>query len=95
MAERAEKAPGGKLARLCIDEDGSVTLSGDFFIHPEEGVHYIERALSQLDGDASLESIEASILKAISERGIELIGLDAGVIARLYKGASRVESPGA
>ena len=89
-----EKVPGGKLARLTIKENGHprVTLSGDFFRYPEEGIFFIEETLSKLDGREPLEAVERSLANVIRERGLELIGLDEHAIARLFKGAARVES---
>jgi lipoate-protein ligase A len=89
-----EKVPGGKLARLSIKTDGSprVVLSGDFFIYPEEGIFIIEDVLSGLGGWEPLEEIETALMGAVNNNGIELVGLDVYVIARLYKGAMHVES---
>jgi len=87
------KVPGGKLARLTI-RNKQVTLSGDFFIYPEEGIIAIERTLSGLRGDEPLDHIEAALIAAIDKDGLQLIGLDVPAIARLYKGAIHVESPG-
>ncbi len=89
-----EKVPGGKLARLTINTNGSprVVLSGDFFIYPEEGIFIIEDVLSGLEGCEPLEEIETALMEAVNNNGIELVGLDVYVIARLYKGAMHVES---
>jgi hypothetical protein len=86
-----EKVPGGKLVKVAA-ENGSVTLSGDFFIHPEEGAFLIERMLSRMNGDESLETIEQRLSVLLAENHIQLIGLDERVIARLYKGALHVAS---
>jgi lipoate-protein ligase A len=88
-----EKVPGGKLARLTIKTNGSprVVLSGDFFIYPEEGIFIIEDVLSGLEGCEPLEAVESALRVAIRNSGLELIGLDEHVIARLYKGAVLVE----
>ena len=69
-----------------------VVLSGDFFIYPEEGIFIIEDVLSRLEGHEPLEAVESALRDAVKEHGLELIGLDEHVIARLYKGAVRVES---
>jgi hypothetical protein len=86
-----EKVPGGKLVKVTV-ENGSVTLSGDFFIHPEEGAFLIERTLSRINGSESLETIEQRLSVLLAENHIQLIGLDERVIARLYKGALHVAS---
>ncbi len=88
------KVPGGKLARMDIKTHGGsrVVLSGDFFIYPEEGIFIIEDVLSRLDGSEPLPVIEKALLRAVDDHGIELVGLDVHVIARLYEGARHVES---
>jgi glutamine amidotransferase-like uncharacterized protein len=91
MTAREEKVPGGKLVKVTVDK-GNVILSGDFFIHPEEGAFLIERELSGLSGHETIETIEAMLSRLVKENGIELIGLDERVIARLYKGALHVAS---
>lgn len=92
MAE--EKAPGGKLVRLSVNDDGGrkYVLSGDFFIYPEEGITVLEDALSKLDGSESLDEVEYALYLAVRYSDIELVGLDIYVIARLYKGMTNVES---
>ncbi len=89
-----EKVPGGKRARLRISGEcrHKVTLSGDFFIYPEEGISIIEDTLSGLDGRAPFEEVVTSLTRATNDNGIELVGLDVNVIARLYQGAMHVES---
>ena len=86
-----EKVPGGKLARLSVAQ-GKVTLSGDFFIYPGEGIIIIEEALSRLGGDEPLGVVETMLTDVIMENKLELIGLDPQAIARLFVGAARVES---
>ena len=44
----SKKIPNGKLLKLRVDfgkKINSITISGDFFIHPEEGIDLIEEAL--------------------------------------------------
>jgi lipoate-protein ligase A len=89
--ELAEKVPGGKLVRLTTGKNG-VTISGDFFIYPEEGVNVLEETLSGLSGSESQDEIEHALYKAVRYNGLELIGIDIYVIARLYKGILDVES---
>ncbi len=88
-----EKVSGGKLARVKVAKDGRATLSGDFFIYPPEGVLLLERTLSGLAGNEPPGVIVSRLDAVIEENELELIGLDTTVIARLYAGAARVESP--
>ena len=83
------KAPGEKLLRVSLDEEGGlvrrVSLSGDFFAYPEEGLRYIEKSLEGLPvkEDVLLEAIRITL----RERGIELLGISAETIARAVAGA--------
>lgn len=88
--EREERVPGGKLVRLSVD--GTVTLSGDFFIYPEESISILEETLSRMDGSESLDEVEYALYKAVKHNDIELVGLDIYAIARLFKGVFDVES---
>ncbi len=87
MTRAEEKVPGGKLVRLVRETSASqvrIQLSGDFFIHPEDGVHRIEETLSKLPDTAGENSVRGAIEKTAQDCGIELIGIDAGTIARLF-----------
>ncbi len=84
-----EKVPGGKLVRLRVKTGGNprVMISGDFFIYPDWGLAILEDVLSGLGGHEPLEAVESALRDAIDKNGLELVGLDERVIARLYKGA--------
>jgi hypothetical protein len=86
MASSEEKVPGGKLVNVAVSQE-RVTISGDFFIIPEEGVFQLEQALYSLNGDESMDTIKAMLSRLVRESDIKLIGLDEHVIARLYRGA--------
>ncbi len=87
------KVAGGKLVRLEVMGSGPrrVILSGDFFVYPEEGIFILEDVLSGLRGHEPPEAVESVLRDAVLKNGLELVGLDEQVIARLYKGAIRVE----
>jgi lipoate-protein ligase A len=87
------KVSGGKLVRLVIEGSGPrrITLSGDFFVYPEEGIFILEDVLSGLGGHEPLDAVESVLRDAVVKNRIELVGVDEGVIARLYKGALLVE----
>jgi hypothetical protein len=85
MPEAEEKVPGGKLVRVTVLPDGQVEISGDFFMHPEEGITLIEDALGRLDVTMRATEIEQLLGGVIAEANIELIGVDVPVIVRLYQ----------
>ena len=91
MSYCEEKVPGGKLVNVSVSQSG-VTISGDFFIFPEEAVFQLERALNGLNGSESIDTIEAMLLQIVEEKRIKLVGLNEHVIARLYMGALDVAS---
>ncbi|HMK48243.1 MAG TPA: hypothetical protein VK436_16590 [Methanocella sp.] len=87
MRHQEEKIPGGKLVRLTIKNDGDnrfVQLSGDFFIHPEEGVFLIEEALRDIPENTPESLVQQTIGEVVRKARLEMIGIDVGVIARLY-----------
>ena len=87
MTRVEEKVPGGKLVRLNRKTsalDVSVQISGDFFIYPEDGVYRLEETLSKLPGTAEESAVRGAIEETIQGYGLELLGIDAGTIARLF-----------
>jgi lipoate-protein ligase A len=69
------KVPGGKLIRLQADiEDGKIKkicINGDFFIHPEEKIAELEKALMEkhLDREELLETVSDTL------KGSEMVGI--------------------
>lgn len=95
MAIAESKVPGGKLVSVSAEKDGEifhVMLSGDFFMHPEEGVHILERALSGTARDEPLLNVEAVINETLALNDIRMYGIDKEIIIRLYETARSMES---
>ena len=87
MTRVEEKVLGGKLVRLNRKTsalDVSVQISGDFFIYPEEGVYRLEETLSKLPGTVEESAVRGAIEETIQGCRLELIGIDAATIARLF-----------
>ncbi len=83
-----EKVPGGKLVRVKVYYDDVITdisITGDFFLHPEESIEKIESALLGLKVNDGEEKIASIINEVVKENDIELIGVDAQAIARNVK----------
>ncbi len=78
------KEKGEKLLRLSLDVEENLIraarLSGDFFIHPEEGAGAIEERLAGLPLDEA--AILAAVRAVVAECSLELIGLSPETIAR-------------
>ena len=85
-----EKIPGGKLLRVKVDYNTvirDVSITGDFFLHPEESVEKIESALFGINVNDSEEKIEGIIHSVIKQHKIQMIGVDPASIARNIKAA--------
>ena len=81
-----EKVPGGKLVRIKVDFNSAINkieITGDFFVHPEEGIFEIEKALTGIDASSSQESIAEIVQRIIQEKNFSLIGFDAEAIGRI------------
>jgi hypothetical protein len=82
---RAEyKAEGGKLIRVQLSKRGSeieiVKITGDFFLHPEELIDDLEKAL---EGHTLSESHLTEVITALmEERGATLLGASPRDLAR-------------
>lgn len=88
MRSAEEKIPGGKLVKLIVQEQGGrfvVQVSGDFFIHPEHGLTYLEEALGRLKGNETEAEMEEKIKAVIEREKLELIGVDVQAITSLFR----------
>ena len=78
------KVPGGKLVVADFDVvDGvlaNVSLSGDFFLEPDEALAEINRALTGLPADAGAADISAAVAAALPA-GAVLFGFSADAVA--------------
>lgn len=77
------KVPEGKMVRVEMDYDNkiiNISISGDFFMHPEDGIEKIEDALTGVE--LKEENIFDAIVKVAEEEKIEFFGLDAASLTR-------------
>ena len=81
------KVRGGKLLRIEVAiEKGIITklkLTGDFFIHPEEGITLIEQALQGVQK----EEVEQELKRIIAASGMQLVGFTPHDLADALKDA--------
>lgn len=79
------KVSGGKLLRVKCDVSGrvlvAVSLTGDFFMHPEDGVSELEKCLVGMSARAEVREYVSKLNDVIHADGLELIGLSASDIA--------------
>ena len=83
IQQNSYKVPGGKLLRISWEDDGSfiskISLCGDFFIYPEDGVSLIEQALSGVP--LIRDEIEHAVSKTIVTHSLEVAGFTPADIA--------------
>lgn len=88
----AEKVQGGKLVRVRVDygeKINDVKITGDFFLHPEEGIADMEKSLSGLEKNIQEEEIADKIREVVRSKDITLIGVTEDAVARLVKEAMK------
>ncbi len=85
----SEKVKGGKLVRVTVEHDRhsiqSVIITGDFFLHPEDKLELIERALANLPLMVQEEDLRRRIEFVVEAEGITMIGITPEAVARLVK----------
>lgn len=78
------KVPGGKLVAAEVEVDGgmlgSVHVSGDFFLEPDEALGRIDQALTGLPEDSSVERMSAVVRAAVGPEA-RMIGFDSDAVA--------------
>lgn len=72
MAEATRKIDGGKMVRTRVN-GGEVTITGDFFMHPEEAITDLERVVER-NLDSTRQGLEEAVKEFLKESGVELHG---------------------
>lgn len=87
LGEAAKKVPGGKLVRVKIDFEGellkSVQITGDFFMHPEEGLEILEKSLQEIRFD----EIEKKVDEVLNAHDLMLVGVSAADLSEVINSA--------
>jgi lipoate---protein ligase len=85
------KVNGGKLLRVRLEHDGSalteIEITGDFFLHPEEGLVRLERDLWGVPIGESEQHLALRIEASIAENRLLVLGFGAADLAGLIKEA--------
>ncbi len=90
--EGSYKAPGGKLVRVRVEYGRTiegVTITGDFFLHPEEGIDTLEESLKGVAVGAGEEAMAEALRRAAEARGLVMVGITPEGIARAVREALR------
>ena len=86
------KVPGGKLLRVTLELDegadpvkiASISLNGDFFMHPEDAIEELESRL--VNAPWEVEVLQG-IVQAFFGTGVEVIGADVESIVHVILAA--------
>ncbi len=73
-----KKIPGGKLLRIKMEADTviqSISITGDFFLHPEESLLTIEKSLKGMAIESSSEQITQKIEDALYTESATFVGV--------------------
>ncbi len=90
--QATRKVEGGKLVTVEVFYNNTiekVNVTGDFFIHPEEGLEDVEQALVGVDIGSSVDSMTDLIEQVVRVKQIVMIGVNPKVIAAVVKEALR------
>ncbi len=88
----SRKVPGGKLVKISVEYGyvlENVKITGDFFLHPEEGINDIEKAILSCHQSDSEQVFKNKIQEVVEAKKIEMIGVSAEDFAKVVKEAIR------
>lgn len=82
MPQSIYKVPNGKLLKLFFTVENNlisqITISGDFFLYPEESITFLEQALLNQPLDEKI--LKDRLDETLEKNKIELFGLDSASI---------------
>lgn len=79
-----KKVPGGKLIKIRLnfsEKIDSIKLMGDFFLHPEDTVFELEKVLTGLNANESLEFYSSKLENVLHLNNAELFGISSNDLA--------------
>lgn len=82
--EATKKVSGGKLLRVHIEGNRKIekiTITGDFFLHPEEALPMIEQSLTGKSFDTSIENYAEDISEVLYQAEANFVGVSPQDIA--------------
>ena len=85
-----KKLPNGKLVRLFVEAQATVTslkITGDFFAHPEECIEDMEQLLVGLPVTTLAKEIQEKLDEYVTENSILLVGLTTEALAGMIEEA--------
>jgi lipoate-protein ligase A len=85
-----QKVREGKIVKVEIEYDGCIKnlkITGDFFLHPEDVLDEIEKSMSGLEKEASVEAIASKIHTIMVAHDARMIGVSPESLAEVVKEA--------
>ncbi len=91
MYQATLKVAGGKLLRVKFEAQGlaganptiqNAGLTGDFFLHPEDALPSVEKALNGLPFPAEQDVYIDAVQRALEDKGAAFVGIAAQDIAQ-------------
>lgn len=93
MRSAQRKVKGGKLVRVRVDDDGvrmtGVSITGDFFIYPEEGLRALEQGLAGEPLGQGAGALLTRLDTLIENAGMRIVGFEPLDLAELIEEATR------
>ncbi len=78
-----KKVEGGKLLKVAVEFDPeaivSVKITGDFFLHPEDTLPFIEASLA--GSPLAAAEIESRVQRIVADKGALMVGITPAAIA--------------
>jgi hypothetical protein len=84
--EASRKLEDGKFVKLVL-EDGTLTIVGDFFVHPEEAIEDLERVVeAEIEAAEAVvngDDVERALREYVDREAVDLVGITPAAIADL------------
>ncbi|MCZ7382260.1 MAG: hypothetical protein O8C64_11910 [Candidatus Methanoperedens sp.] len=90
IAFAKQKVREGKIVKVEVEYDESIKslkITGDFFMHPEDVLDEIEKSMSGLEKEASVEVIASKIHTIMIAHDARMIGVSPESLAEVMKEA--------
>ncbi len=90
ISQSKQKVKEGKVVKVEVEYDEiirKVSITGDFFLHPEGTLEKIEQSLTGMEKDVSKEAIASKIEKISEACSAQMIGVSPGSLAQAIREA--------
>ena len=90
IAHYSQKVKEGKIVKVDVEFDDVIkklSITGDFFLHPEEVLGDIEKGMIGLKRDASFDTLVLKIQNIVKDYNTQMIGISPESIASVIREA--------